>query len=116
MKQNNDIQAALDALNEIIDDLKCASITGELTQNQKSEIETIRAALTAQQSDVNQELLEALKEARCVLSSLNYKGTTPFRRNGVTFYGQTDEWCEWVNSEILPVVRKAISKAEKQGA
>lgn len=60
---------------------------------------------------INLKLLEALKEAKSALSTLNYKGKKPFIRDGGEFYGQTDEWCEWVETEILPVVRQAIAEA-----
>lgn len=72
-----------------------------------------RAALTA--PDVNAELLEALKEAWSVVSSINYgKNHVIKRSDGEVLYGQTDEWCMWALKEVLPKMEQAIARAEQK--
>lgn len=73
-------------------------------------VNTIRAALT-----VNAQMLEALKEAWSVISSINYgKNHVIKRSDGEVLYGQTDEWCKWALKESLPKVEQAIARAEQK--
>ena len=94
----------------------CAAIRAALTAQEQ--IDALYGTIKSQKQThdalikMNKELLGALEEAKSVISSINYKGTTPFLRDGGTFYGQTDDWCEWALNEILPVVRQAIARAE----
>lgn len=51
--------------------------------------------------------LEALKDALSVCRSVSTCKTRRTREDGVTMYGQTEEWCRWVEDEVGPKVNAA---------
>lgn len=130
-----DKQAALDEFEQMLSFIALShSYWGTCDKDFISDfaVNTIRAALTAQQpekpyivdgdgalrqtKDVNAELLEALKEAWSVVSSINYgKNHVIKRSDGEVLYGQTDEWCMWALKEVLPKMEQAIARAEQKG-
>ena len=58
--------------------------------------------------------IEAMKQARSVISSINAGKHHALKKNGETVYWQRDEWVRWALDEVLPLIDQAIAEAEKQ--
>ena len=58
--------------------------------------------------------IEAMKQARSVISSINAGKNNALRKNNETVFWQREEWVRWALDEVLPVLNQAIAKAEKQ--
>lgn len=95
MEQNSDMQAALEALN---DAEEC--FQPETMEELRKHFGTIRAALTAQQPDVNQELLKTLSFYSNIF---NYKPS-------VYMDGETN-----IQIDGGDLARQALARAEKEG-
>ena len=88
-----------------------AAITAQLTKTD----DNVSCPSVANTGDINADLLEALKEAWSVVSSINYgKNHVIKRSDGEVLYGQTDEWCMWALKEVLPKMEQAIARAEQK--
>lgn len=57
---------------------------------------------------VPQGVLEALRDAFCVCSSVSVSRDRKIVREGCTLYAQTEEWCNWAENEVAPKIRAAI--------
>lgn len=60
--------------------------------------------------------IEAMKQARSVISSINAGKNNALRKNNETVFWQREEWVRWALDEVLPVLNQAIAKAEKESA
>jgi hypothetical protein len=59
-----------------------------------------------------QSCIEAMKEARSVIRSINASRHHQITVGGETVYWQRDEWVRWALDEVLPVIDQAIARAE----
>ncbi len=59
-------------------------------------------------------IIEALKEAKSVIGSINSGKANALTIGGETVYWQREEWVRWALDEVLPQLEKAIDAAEKQ--
>lgn len=114
--QPDHIYVGIDFSNK--DSVCCAIRRGDLTVSISYDNEAreyIKSIIEAQQQP-DAELLEALKEAWSVVSSINYgKNHAIKRSDGEVLYGQTDDWCIWALKEVLPKMEQAITRAEQKG-
>jgi len=71
-------------------------------------------AIVKQQRD---DLLAALKEAQCVISSINAGKANKLKvdDDDEPVYWQREEWVKWARDEVLPQINSAISKVEGKG-
>ena len=60
--------------------------------------------------------IEAMKQARSVISSINAGKNNALRKNNETVFWQREEWVRWALDEVLPVLNQAIAEAEKENA
>jgi hypothetical protein len=58
--------------------------------------------------------IEAMKQARSVISSINSGRQHEIKKNGETVFWQREEWVRWGLDEVLPLIDQAIAEAEKQ--
>jgi hypothetical protein len=58
--------------------------------------------------------IEAIKQARSVISSINAGKQHALTKNGETVFWQREEWVRWALDEVLPLIDQAIAEAEKQ--
>ena len=58
--------------------------------------------------------IEALKEAKSVIGSINSGKANALTIGGETVYWQRKEWVRWALDEVLPLIEQAIAEAEKQ--
>ncbi len=58
--------------------------------------------------------IEALKEAKSVIGSINSGKANALTIGAETVYWQREEWVRWALDEVLPQLEKAIDAAEKQ--
>lgn len=70
----------------------------------------------ASEADKRDALLEALKDARSVLSSINAAKHHEVIVNDEPVFWQRKEWVEWAQGEVLPKVDAAIQRERQQGA
>lgn len=66
-----------------------------------------RAALSAQ-AVPSALVLDALRDGLSVCTSVSICHDRKIVRDGVTLYAQTDDWCNWAESEVGPKLRSAI--------
>lgn len=57
---------------------------------------------------VPDDVLEALRDALSVCSSVSVSRDRKIVREGCTLYAQTEEWCNWAENEVAPKIRAAI--------
>jgi len=60
-------------------------------------------------------IIEAMKDAKSVIGSINSGKANALNIGGETVYWQREEWVRWALDEVLPQLEKAIADAEKQG-
>jgi hypothetical protein len=58
--------------------------------------------------------IEALKEAKSVIGSINSGKANALTIGGETVYWQRKEWVRWALDEVLPLIEQAIAETEKQ--
>jgi hypothetical protein len=58
----------------------------------------------------NAELVDLLKEALSVCSSVSISQDRKVVVDGCVSYRQTEEWCKWLEQEVEPKIRAAIAK------
>ncbi len=58
--------------------------------------------------------IEALKEAKSVIGSINSGKANALTIGGETVFWQREEWVRWALDEVLPLIDQAIAEAEKQ--
>ena len=59
-------------------------------------------------------MIEALKEAKSVIGSINSGKENALTIGGETVFWQREEWVRWALDEVLPLIEQAIAEAEKQ--
>ena len=57
--------------------------------------------------------IEAMKQARSVIRSINAGKHYALAMNGETVFWQREEWVRWALDEVLPLIDQAIAEAEK---
>jgi hypothetical protein len=58
----------------------------------------------------NAELVDLLKDALSVCSSVSISQDRKVVVDGCVSYRQTEEWCKWLEHEVQPKIRAAIAK------
>lgn len=61
-------------------------------------------------------LIEASKQARSVISSINAGKQHALTKNGETVFWQREEWVRWALDEVLPLIDQAIAATEESSA
>lgn len=55
-------------------------------------------------------VLDALRDGLSVCTSVSTSDRRKIVRDGITLYAQTDDWCNWAESEVGPKLRSAIER------
>ena len=58
--------------------------------------------------DVRTAVVDALRDALSVCMSVSICRDRKIVRDGATLYAQTEEWCQWLESEVGPKVRDTL--------
>jgi hypothetical protein len=64
--------------------------------------------------EVNQELVEALELGLLACRSVSLgRDRKIIDANGEVSYGQTEEWCKWLDSKVAPKLKAVLAKAKE---
>lgn len=82
----------------------------ELLKQRESELADLRAEVEALKA-VNAESIIALAEAKSLAASVSMARSRRCEVDGCEYYMQTDEWCRWATTDVLPLITSAIDAA-----